>query len=188
VADHRPGPTERTDGRTTDDRHRAEHSSVGTMPAPGPHPRSHGHRRVDDRSTRQSAPPIQHESSRLAFKGKGHGRHRSCGRKAGIDLCRALSGVARRRHGQDGRTEQFSRLLVMPKRWRTFPPPSYGTVASTHCRGGMLGDEPGLSFSQGPGDLLGSECEITPRLFDGSGAPPSALSYRCKDPRSSLGI
>lgn len=39
------------------------------MPAPGQHPRSHGHRRVDDTSTRQSAPPIQHESSRLAFKG-----------------------------------------------------------------------------------------------------------------------
>jgi hypothetical protein len=39
------------------------------MPASGPHPRSHEHRRVDDTSTRQSAPPIQHESSRLAFRG-----------------------------------------------------------------------------------------------------------------------
>jgi hypothetical protein len=39
------------------------------MPASSPHPRSHGHRRVDDTSTRQSAPPIQHESLRLAFKG-----------------------------------------------------------------------------------------------------------------------
>ena len=39
------------------------------MPAPGPHPRSHGQRRVDDTSTRQSAQPIQHESSRLGFKG-----------------------------------------------------------------------------------------------------------------------
>jgi hypothetical protein len=39
--------------------HRSEHSSVGTMPAPGPHPRSHTDTGASTaRSPRQSAPPI----------------------------------------------------------------------------------------------------------------------------------
>jgi hypothetical protein len=39
---------------------------------------------------------IQHESSRLRVQGERYGRYRSCGTRAGTDLCRALSGIARR--------------------------------------------------------------------------------------------
>src|SRR6058998_2100631 len=65
---HCAGRLNATDGRTIHDRHRAEHSSVGTMPAPGPHPRSHdigASIQIDapERATHK------HESSRLAFKG-----------------------------------------------------------------------------------------------------------------------
>jgi hypothetical protein len=63
------------------------------MPASGPHPRSHGHRRVDRYI---DAPERATHSTRIVatrVQGERYGRYRSCGTRAGTDLCHALPGL-----------------------------------------------------------------------------------------------